>query len=75
MMPPHAWFTCAAVAGPPSPLKPATPVPATVLMMPDELIFLTVLLRSTKYTLPAPSANTPPGWCMRALVARPPSPV
>ncbi|RYG51427.1 hypothetical protein EON66_10770 [archaeon] len=31
---PFGYSSCAAVAGPPSPLKPGVPVPATLLMMP-----------------------------------------
>ena len=31
---PDTSFNCALVAGPPSPLKPALPLPAAVVMMP-----------------------------------------
>lgn len=34
---PKGWFRVAAVAGPPSPVEPAAPVPATVKIMPIEL--------------------------------------
>ena len=32
---PRGRFSCADVAGPPSPLSPAVPLPATVLMLPS----------------------------------------
>ena len=66
----------AAVAGPPSPLKPCTPVPATVVMIPSGLTFRTRLLSvSAMKRFPCPSAVTPQGRASIALVAGPPSPL
>ena len=66
----------AAVAGPPSPVYPVVPVPATVLMIPDVFTFLTQLkLWSTIYRLPVLSSARPYTVPIVAAVAGPPSPV
>ena len=50
---PHGSFNCAEVAGPPSPEKPATPVPAIVEIVPvDEISRTRAITSSTKYTFP-----------------------
>src|SRR5215813_15405432 len=64
----------AAVAGPPSPLKPDVPSPATVEMTPSGVILRMRLDAATK-RLPAPSAATPVGEEIWAAVAGPPSPL
>lgn len=70
------WFTIALAAGPPLPLNPAVPVPATVWMFP--------LAASTRRTrlpispmkrLPAGSRASAMGPASRAWVAGPPSPI
>ena len=56
---PLSW---AAVAGPPSPLKPPIPSPATVLMIPAELTLRMRWLKvSAMNRLPAPSTATSDG--------------
>ena len=66
----------AAVAGPPSPLKPLLPVPATVVMTPA---VSTLRIRwfhvSAMKRLPAPSTATSAGKNSRAAVAGLPSPL
>src|SRR5579871_6575065 len=58
-----------------SPLYPATPVPAIVVMVPLVSIFRTTwLCRSQKYTFPAGSVTIPRGSFNLAPVANPPSP-
>src|SRR5258706_374085 len=65
----------ALVAGPPSPEKPACPLPATVLIVP---LVSTLRIRwspeSAMYRLRPASTATPHGTPNRALVAGPPSP-
>ncbi len=68
--------SCALVAGPPSPLKPDVPIPATVEMNPLRSTIRTrALRRSAIKRLPALSNAMPVGFCSCALVARPPSPL
>ena len=63
-------------AGPLSPVYPAVPVPATVVMMPLVSTLRTTLnCTSEKYTLPDRSVRTPHGAPTSAAVAGPPSPV
>src|ERR1039457_3865884 len=69
------WFSSAAVAGPPSPLKPAVPLPATVLIVPAAVTFRMRLLPSAMKRLPALSTAMPAGWNSSAEVAGPPSPL
>ena len=72
---PLGLFSWAAVAGPPSPLNPASPVPAAVLMTPAEsTLRIRWLAVSAMKRLPAPSAATPLGNLSRAEVAGPLSP-
>ena len=70
-------FKLALVAGPPSPPNPATPFPATVVMMPVAVATRRTrwLLESAMNTLPAPSTATPDGFHNEALVPAPPSPL
>ena len=64
MQMPAGRYILAAVAAPPSPLKPAVPLPANVLMIPDVLITRIHWLNwSVTYTLPLPSTATPQGLC------------
>ena len=68
-------LSCAAVAAPPSPLKPAVPVPATVEITPAEFTLrMRWLFHSAMYRLPARSSATPSGRSSSAAVAAPPSP-
>src|SRR5262249_46056800 len=71
----RGWFSWAAVAGPPSPLVPATPVPATVTMVP---FTPTARIRwspvSATYTDPSDAPATPVGAESLAATAGPPSP-
>lgn len=61
----HCPFNCAAVAGPPSPEKPALPVPATVLMVPAGFTLRTTfeepvrLVKSALYKLLIASKDKP----------------
>ena len=65
----------ASVAGPPSPLKPDVPFPATVVMTPEESTFLIRWFWvSAMKRFPAPSTARPRGNCKVASVAGPPSP-
>ena len=83
MLPPPSTATpvgnlnAALVAGPPSPLKPAMPMPASVVMTPE--VTFTRRMRwldlSAMSTLPHPSATAPYGDLKPALVAGPPSPL
>ena len=61
----------ALVAGPPSPLKPLTPFPATVVMTPVSAAtrLMRPLAQSAMSTLPPPSTATPRGYDKLALVA------
>ena len=61
-------------AGPPSPENPATPVPATVVMVPFRTMRMQLLLESAIYTAPDDATATPCGKFSVALVAGPPSP-
>ena len=66
----------AEVAGPPSPLLPAVPVPATVEMVPPGVTWRILLLpESAMNRLPAASNASRTGALSRADVAGPPSPV
>ena len=65
----------ALVAGPLSPLKPAVPFPATVVITPFETLRTRLLLESAIYRLPAESTATPRGRYNWALVAGPLSPL
>ena len=72
---PKGLFKRAPVAGPKSPLKPAVPVPAIVVMMPLVATLRTTLeSRSAMKTLPAASMAMPMGKFSCARVAGPPSP-
>jgi hypothetical protein len=51
----------ALVAGPLSPLNPAVPFPATVVITPPATMRMQLLPESTKYRLPAESAARPSG--------------
>ena len=64
------------MAGPPSPLNPATPVPATVVIIPVVASTLRILLFpwSAMKRLPAPSSASPNGRAKSAASAGPPSP-
>jgi len=65
----------AAVAGPPSPPKPATPVPATVVTVPPGLTrLMRWLSASARKRLPLPSKAMPRGRPRAADTAGPPSP-
>ena len=60
----------AAVAGPPSPLKLAVPVPAIVVIIPEVLIFRTRWLNASPiYRLPEASSVIPYGVLSFAAVA------
>lgn len=66
----------AAVAAPPSPEEPATPVPATVEMVPEVSTLRTLSLpKSATKRLPPESSSSPLGVRSWAEVAGPPSPV
>src|SRR5262245_53474874 len=65
----------AAIAEPPSPEKPGSPFPATVVMIPPGLTRRTRSLAiSAKNCSPAAPAARPMGRCRHAWVAGPPSP-
>ena len=70
-------FSSAAVAGPVSPLKPALPSPATVMILPVALTTsrTTLLPPSTMNRSPAESTATPQGPLSSAAVAGPLLPV
>jgi hypothetical protein len=69
---PSNW---AAVAGPPSPEKPATPVPATVVIVPvGSIRRMRSLPESAMYSSPDGAAYTAFGSWSWAAVAGPPSP-
>src|SRR5262249_2373489 len=73
---PPGKFILAFVAAPPSPLYPATPLPAMVEMIPAVVIFLTLLLRaSAKTRFPAASVVIERGVLILAERAGPPSPL
>src|SRR5262249_27669828 len=66
---------CADVAGPPSPLKPTTPLPATLVMMPDgEITRIRWLTESATYRFPPELRAMPSGPHNCAERAGPPSP-
>src|SRR6516165_9706379 len=74
----EAKFNWALVAGPLSPLKPAVPFPATVVITPFETSRMRLLPESAMYTLPAESTPTLKLWKSLfnwALVAGPLSPL
>src|SRR5204862_397277 len=65
----------AAVASPPSPLKPAIPLPATVAMMPVADTWRTEFVSTAEKTKPPPGRRaTERGSASWALVAAPSSP-
>ena len=73
---PMGLLSIALVAMPPSPLKPAVPLPAIVLMVPAALTNrMRLLPTSAMYRLPAPSTFIPTGAFNSAVVAGPPSPL
>ena len=74
---PRGLLSSAAVAGPLSPLKPAVPLPATVMMSPVDLTTsrMRLLSWSEMNTLPAESTATLLGALSSAAVAGPLSPV
>ena len=66
----------ASAAGPPSPLKPYSPVPAIVVRVPEESTRRIRLFRlSAMKRLPAPSTTTPSGRCNCTATAGPWSPL
>ena len=66
----------AAVAAPPSPLKPGAPLPATVLMTPPGVILrMRWLPQSARNRFPLASNATEDGADRLAAVAGPPSPL
>jgi CRISPR/Cas system CMR subunit Cmr6 (Cas7 group RAMP superfamily) len=68
-------FNWAEPAGPSSPPKSASPVPATVLIVPSAATFRTRWLYwSQMWTQPALSTATATGWFSCAASAAPPSP-
>src|SRR5271170_1938324 len=70
-------FRVALVATPPSPVFPAAPVPAIVVIMrgvPVSILRITLLSVSATYRLPAASMSRPSGQSKLALTAGPPSP-
>ena len=72
---PRGLFMDAETAGPPSPEKPAAPLPASVVMMPPADTFRIRLLKvSAMKRFPAASTATPLGSFNDAEVAGPPSP-
>src|SRR5512139_3235054 len=70
---PAAAYNVAAVAGPPSPLKPISPVPATVVMIPSGLIFR-IREFDPKYNAPSLATTASIRYRNEACVAGPPSP-
>ena len=72
---PKGWFNLALVAGPLSPLYPAMPLPATVVIFPLVSILRTrLLLLSARNKLPLLSMVRPLGKLSLAAVEGPPSP-
>jgi hypothetical protein len=72
---PHGACSRAAAAKPPSPSKPASPVPAMVWMVPSAVTFRMAWLPvSAMYRLPSPSTARPRGAFRSAFAAGPPSP-
>ena len=71
---PDTSLIFAAVAAPPSPEKPAVPVPATVVMTPVKASTRRTRTPSPKYRLPTASTASRAGLLMFAAVAGPPSP-
>src|ERR1051325_3070918 len=65
---------CAEIAGPPSPLNPRLPFPATVVMRPEGVIRRMRYAPETKRFTDAHTAN-PSGELRRADSAGPPSPL
>ena len=74
--PPHG-DTLALVAGPPSPLYPYPPLPASVVMMPVPAATRRTRrpIESAMITFPLGSTASATGYCRLALVAAPPSPL
>src|ERR1039457_6435691 len=58
---PEGQYNWARVAGPLSPLKPAVPLPATVVITPFETLRMRWLYWSAMYRSPAESTATPAG--------------
>ena len=71
---PKGAFNWALVAGPLSPLKPAVPFPATVVITPFATLRMRLLFASAMYRLPAGSTAMEFGSFNWALVAEPLSP-
>ena len=73
---PAGFTSAAAVAGPPSPGE-AVPPPATVVMIPvrPSTCRTTAAMLSAMKTFPLASTAMSRGFCIRASVAGPPSPV
>lgn len=74
---PHGCFKLAAVAGPPSPEAPNSPLPATVVMIPDaSTLRIRLLSLSRMYRQPEESMQRPHPYFQAnaARVAGPPSP-
>jgi hypothetical protein len=72
---PYGLFSVAAEGGPPSPLTPGVPGPATVWMTPSVVTSrMQLLAESAMKTLPLLSTATPWGAFNSAAVAAPPSP-
>src|ERR1019366_7246980 len=75
---PNGAFNCALAAAPPSPVDPAVPVPAKVVIVPVDATLRTRLLAlSAIYTFPSLSTATPSGAFSCAtgpLPASPPNP-
>ena len=69
-------FICACVPGPPSPLYPETPVPATVVIIPElwSTFLIAALYLSTIYISPLVSTDSEYKLSMVDRVAGPPSP-
>src|SRR5678810_1258771 len=74
---PTGKLICAVVAEIPSPLYPATPVPATVLTSPVAAVTFRIRLfpESARYRLSAPSTHRPQGLLIWVLAAANPSPL
>ena len=76
MAKPNGAYNVAAAAGPPSPAKPATPLPAMVKITPAGVILCTVLFElSAKSKLPAESTTILSVLETSALAAWPPAPL
>src|SRR5215208_4858212 len=72
---PRGQLSAAFVAGPPSPEKPSTPRPTTVVMIPSGLTWRTRWLSPSEMKrLPAPSSALKVGKRRRASAAGPPAP-